>query len=386
MFLVHNLVRGERLKELFLVASMALLFMTVLLLTTPRLTYPQRALQTRGDHRAYIRMTLEPPGEYRLPPYCWRVMVPYVAKILPFGIERNFLFIAFVSVWLTGVSMYYLAKLLDFSRSEAFVGMLLFFTLMYATKWLIADFWLPDGLAHLLIVWAIYFIIARKDISFVLLLALGVLVKENALFVTPLYYTLNARKLIDLRLLARTVLLVTPAIAVLVAVRIGIPSSHSYDYLERLRRIGGERLDTLGPSTIVESYLLRTFGVAVSLLPFFAIRRNLSLALRFSPFILLVYSQLLFATNTERLLVLAFPAMILMALHGVREICKVTNTQAITFAFLVWALMALNLHYRPRSPAPIELQALLLVIFLAYTVQFSHRLPATSPVSQHTST
>jgi len=68
--------------------------------------------------------------------------------------------------------------------------------------------------------------------------------------------------------------------------------------------------------TKINTYTVGTFGDVV-LLPLFGLRRKAGLAFRFLPFLVEVYSQLLFAHNEERLLVIAFLALILQA-YGLR--------------------------------------------------------------------
>lgn len=63
-----------------------------------------------------------------------------------------------------------------------------------------------------------------------------------------------------------------------------------------------------------------TFG-ALLLLPFLT-RRNLKHLRRFAPFIALVYVQLFLASDTERLIVLTFPAFIIMALESIDKCFK----------------------------------------------------------------
>jgi len=82
-----------------------------------------------------------------------------------------------------------------------------------------------------------------------------------------------------------------------------------------LKAIGLPRLAQ--PSfEMLYAWTVGTFGFVPTLAPLLAIRRNLVPFFRFLPFLLLVYSQPLFAGDTSRLLVLAFPAVIVLALNG----------------------------------------------------------------------
>ncbi len=367
----RTLPRG-RLGEALLIAAAALLLVGLLLLRTDVMTEDHPTFKKRWDHHTYIQMAVNRPFDFYWAPYCWRIAVPLLAKALPFELQSNFLILSVLGVWVTGVATYYLARALGFTRALALVGMLLFFSLGWATKFVLFNFWLPDAVSFGLTVVLMWLILARKDLLFVLLLALGVTVKESVLFVAPLYYTLNARRVFDPRLLGRSLLLTLPAVLVLVALRIGIPTTTEYSYMERLRRIGGERIEDLSWKAL-RLYTSNTFGVLLLLLPFLDPKRNLLVLIRFLPFLLLVYSQILLATNTERLLVLGFPALIIMALNGLAVLSDRLRLSPIYLSTLPIAMLALNISTTRRWPVSdiIQLRAFLLlmgVILLAVGV------------------
>lgn len=100
-------------------------------------------------------------------------------------------------------------------------------SLGWASKFTLHKFWLPDSLSFLFITLAIYSILVKNDNLFLVLLMLGVLVKESVIFVAPLYYTFNTKKLIDLQLIKKCILFTLPAIGTLTAVRFAIPAMNS---------------------------------------------------------------------------------------------------------------------------------------------------------------
>ena len=57
-----------------------------------------------------------PPAQPEAP-FCWRIMSPLLAKVLPFDIQTNFFVLAFAGVWLAGVAVYYMAKAFSFSKA-----------------------------------------------------------------------------------------------------------------------------------------------------------------------------------------------------------------------------------------------------------------------------
>lgn len=316
------------------------------------------------DHHKYIWMATDNPLDFHVAPFCWRILVPGLAKVLPFDLEWSFFVIAFAGVWMTGVAVYFLALQWFPSPPYGLVALLTFFSLGWAGKLVLRNFWLPDSLGFFFVALAVYAILARRDALFALSVALGVLAKESVFFVVPLYYTLRTDRWIDPGLLKRCVLLALPAALALVLLRVFIPAwnedpallstlpetvrlvqegSSSYGYLELFRSVGLERLRNASLWDLY-SYSAGTFG-AILLLPLFAPKRAGLLLLRFLPFLLLVYAQLLFAVNTERLLVLAFPAVLLMALAGIEGLSERLSIGPGWFVPLAFAFVALNVVF-----------------------------------------
>jgi hypothetical protein len=113
--------------EFMRVASIALLAVSVLLLRTNIMTYDHPHFAFIMDHHKYIRMAAGSPFDFYIAPFCWRVVNPLIARLLPFDLQWNFLIISFISVWMTGVAIYYLAKKLNFSKELSLIGMFMFF-------------------------------------------------------------------------------------------------------------------------------------------------------------------------------------------------------------------------------------------------------------------
>jgi hypothetical protein len=226
---------------------------------------------------------------------------------------------------------------------------------------------------------------------YAVLLAVGVLFKESVLFVAPLYYTLNAKKLLDVRLLLRAAGLALPAAGVYFGLRFLIPMQNDdYFYLSTLpdalhqvqlgrstydlgwlwNEIGMERFRTLSAESLTR-YTVGSFGVVPALLPLFAIRRNAMLFVRFLPFLLLVYVQILFATNDTRLIAAGFPAVIIMALNGADIISGTMRVNVLTLAAVFAAIVCLLLIRTWLLALPGIYEAILFIAYLAFC--FSRR-------------
>jgi len=108
---LREFLQQEKLKELLLVTVAALFITGVRLLTTHPNFYGDPNWEAGHDHKVYLLMAESgiscnvPPAQPE-PPFCWRIMTPLLAKILPFDIQTNFLVLAFAGVWLTGVAVY----------------------------------------------------------------------------------------------------------------------------------------------------------------------------------------------------------------------------------------------------------------------------------------
>jgi hypothetical protein len=215
---------------------------------------------------------------------------------------------------------------------------------------------------------AIWAVVSGRTILFAIALALAVATKDSSMVVAPLFYSLNATRIIDGRWLKRTILAVAPAVAVLIAIRLLIPAwNNDPQYTASL----GENLShvVLGKGVYGLSYFFReigmmhlrnfslldireltifTFGILI-ILPLFALRRNGELFLRFAPFIVLTYSQWLIATDTQRLMALAFLPFILMSLNGLRLLAEAGSFDPLWLAVLPLIIFVLSLTNRAAN-------------------------------------
>ncbi len=294
------------------------------------------------DHHKYIYMATT--GILHVAPFGWRVAVPFLASLLPTALPIAFLVLSLIGAIGTGVVLYELIRAFGFSGFMPWLGILLYLALP-KLYYLVFDFWLPDGLSYLVITLSILLIVRKQDIAFALLVAIGALVKESCLFVLPLFYSLNAVKIIDWKCAKKTIAVSLPAIFVTVFIRILIPSWNSnplyttslpaniafgwsitdgaYDYLQIARELVIWRINNFNVQ-FWDYTLLPSIGITV-ILPFFYLRKNAILALRFSPYILAVFSQVIFARDSSRLLMLVFPAAIILSINSLTKLYLVPH-------------------------------------------------------------
>ncbi len=354
------------------------------------------------DHHAYIAMAEDGPFDFHLAPFGWRFLVPLLAALLPFSTSASFFLVAFASVVGATVAMYYLGLHAGHSRAWGAVGALMFLALGWAAKFALVDYWLPDAAAFLAVSLAFLWAIRRQPAAFALTLLVGVAAKEAVLFALPLWYTLGAKRLVDWRLARETVILAIPAVVLLATVRVLIDARNAdldyaatlpahlqefrayipgYNYLDLLRDIGWDIRAHDRTSDTFLLYTTGTWGVPLLALVAIGVARNPVLALRLAPFMVLVYAQLLFALNIERLLVFGFPAMIWLGIEGARALVEDRpGPRVVLVAVLAACLVALNFRDPDSVPIGFELQTLLLIAFLALVVGL--RFPARPVISE----
>ncbi len=371
-------------------AVLTLIGLFVLTAATPRLTPDDLRFAEPADHHKYIYMAEYGPTAFHIAPFCWRIGVPALARALPVSRSLGFLMIACIGIGAAGVGMYAAARAFQLDHSTGLIMILLFYAMGWAARFALFDFWLPDGLLMALVAWAIVCAKRGRPLAFIALTCLGVLVKESALFVAPLYATLAPLAQKRAGIISRRLALGLPAVVVWLSIRTAIPAQNadetyvasltanlraaddvalSYDYLQRARVITARRLHDLGWPAF-HACTTEAFGIAPCLLSLLAIRRNLTLLGRLWPFVVMVYAQMIFATDTQRLIVLAFPAVLLMAGNGLDALtCRLGVTGiawlplgAILFAETLWHPQRLVAGTIPQLAAIIAYAALVLIL------------------------
>lgn len=345
-----------KLTEFLLVAWIAALCVVILLLCTDLMTTNTKVFHGGGDHHSYRSMSSTPWLSTHYAPWGWRILVPYIAKALPIANQNGFLLVCALSLTLTGVLLYYLGRALHFRVPLALAATMLFFTVGWATKFLVFDFWLPDAAAFAFITACLLCVVTRRDLWFLALLAVGVAAKESVIFVAPLFYTLRAERLIDWRLAVRTVAVTLPAIVVLFGIRVVLGQSGHYGYARNFARIGARRLEHFSFPDMWNGYL-HSYGILLALLPMITLVLYPKMVLRLLPFMALIGSQLLFALNIYRLTTYGFPAMIVLSLMALGWMA--TKWRLNPWYFLAAPVLIFLAEQASafRRPAPLAVQA-----------------------------
>ncbi|MFW9988343.1 MAG: hypothetical protein ACFFC3_06790 [Candidatus Odinarchaeota archaeon] len=170
--------------EYCIISFIIIIYLVIIRLVRPALIPPDPFFSVVSDHYYYRLMAENPINSLNglIPdPFCYRILTPILAWLLPFELSINFQIVTYISLFLTGIFLYHILKL-RFDRILAITGITLFYCFQYVTPYLFYNFWLPDALSYLFIVLC-FFAIEKSNIRlFSSFLCIGVLVKETVLF------------------------------------------------------------------------------------------------------------------------------------------------------------------------------------------------------------
>lgn len=205
----------------------------------------------------------------------------------------------------------------------AVAGVILLFSLEFGPHYLVYDFWLPDSAAYLLIVSSLYAIKKNNVKALMISFALGVLCKEVIFIVLPVLFFQNFLPTNGKHFHKSMYLALLPGLVVFSAIRVMVPAvpRDDYELIYLVTTIGIPRIERL-PLGLYR-YSINTWELILFVLLLFAPLGDLLSVLReYGVFGPMIYIQLLVAKNVERLLVFAFPAVIIASLMGVGRLCN----------------------------------------------------------------
>ncbi len=327
------------------------LFVFVLAHSVDPMTSGHPAFSAGGDHLHYIAMAEEPDGLYQAP-FCFRVLTPTLARLMPFGLADSFYFLAVIFLVGTGVLVYYIVFETVRENWLAMTGVALFYSLSAGAKFCLYDFWLTEPALFFFSGLSLYLLLRKHDIWFSITLAVAVLAKESALFLLPLAYSIRAEGLLDKKAAAHALVVAVLPVAVYFGVRTAVPALPQLSPSELFGMVGLERLSG-GLTGFLRGGTVGTWGVLIPVLVVLSGRKGGRIFMRALPFLVLVYIQPLFAKNVDRLLVLAFIAVIPAAVEGLRNVTirfRLSRWMAAGYILIPFILVALKSGYNPPSP------------------------------------
>jgi hypothetical protein len=177
----------------------------------------------RGDDLVYERMADDPGGTHTFP-FAYRVAVPWLVHVLPFGHTFSFQLLAYLCAGAAAGALFLLLRHFEVDGRIAAalaIGMAisppLFVVVLRQGRNV-------DAATVLVMVAATLFIVRRQPLALAVTLLLGAFVRESDMFLIPLAYAVWTRSLFDVQTLGRVAAVSAPAVAAYLALRWAIPT------------------------------------------------------------------------------------------------------------------------------------------------------------------
>lgn len=167
-------------------------------------------------------------------PFCWRVLTPVLARILPFDTLTNFKILALVSSYLTLLLLFHLLLALGFSKRVALIGVLFYAGVFWTVKFALYSPAYIDDQTQLFIVLILYLMVKERYGLAIPAIALGVLQKESIIALAAVVYAHRAARegWFAKKPLLHAAGMILPAAAALILVRLLItPQNENYSPL-----------------------------------------------------------------------------------------------------------------------------------------------------------
>lgn len=332
----------------------ALLALLVLALNaqsvSARLGFLHKAKQVKEyDHWRYIHMSRGEDGRpalQREPPYCYRVAIPALARVLVrLGLAENAAFYLLTSAVLFGFLVLLWLHLgdLGFSTPLRVTGLVLAGLTQGAVRWSLYQYWMTDPAGLFLVMLAFHLVERGRRAALWATSVVAAFVRETYVLVYPYLLLRDLRAGRGaVRAAARTAAIAALPLAVLAALRLTVPASASSSFAEDVAENVGFRWRMLFENQI---YLLTVGSFGVLFVLVFLVPRRLPPLVRRhfdrAFFVLSVYLSLGISNNTERPLAYALPVVVPAAVLGLR-----------------WFIEATRLPERPVLAVAVALQAL----------------------------
>jgi hypothetical protein len=293
-------------------------------------------------------------------PFCYRPLIPLIAGLLPFNLEISYSLITLISIYLTGIMLYFTLRL-KFNKMLSIFGLVMFCFLSYLPpNWIITQYsffhvelfmiYLVDVEAWLIIICCFYCILSSKKMGYAFFLVLGILIKEVVLFTIPVFliYELlendrnEGKRKKFYSFLKATQYIVPGILTYLLMHFIVVPQPTSevlpwYQYygendygsigmiLEFIRK----RIDQIINDPLeIFRWTIGIWGIPLVILWFFNKKSDFIYWLKlYGIFIILVYLQLFWGMAEGKYIDLAFFPMIFLAVSGLNNTSIIINNK-----------------------------------------------------------
>lgn len=176
-----------------------------------------------GDDRIYERMAQDPGATHTFP-FAYRVLVPSVVHVLPFGHTFSFSLLAWLCTGACGGVTYVLLRRFDVGDRLAVALALVLVTSPGLLIVSLRDGRNTDAATVLLMLVAVLLMVDRRPRALAATLVVGAFVRESVVFLMPLTYAVWAGRWWDKEALKRTIAVCAPAAVVYLGLRVGIPT------------------------------------------------------------------------------------------------------------------------------------------------------------------
>ncbi|HXB54212.1 MAG TPA: hypothetical protein VN461_05475 [Vicinamibacteria bacterium] len=311
------------------------------------------------DHLRYIEMARGPEGRPQLAhesTYCWRILVPELARLLNrAGLDLNLAFFLITNASLFGFLLALWAYLgaLGFSLPYRLAGLSLVGLTQGAVRWYEYQYWMTDAACLFLMALAFLWIRQGRSRALYVPSVIAAFVRENYVAVYPYYFLhLLKRGASPTRAGARVLALGALPLAIFVGLRILIVPNQPDNFLADIAETTAFRLRHLSDN---QPYLLTvgSLGVLFPMLFLFP-GRLLQVARRHYDQVAVVaffYALLLLANNTERELAYTLPVVLPAALRNLGDL--VAEARLPTVPLLAGAVVLQGLFFSQQRFAEI---------------------------------
>jgi hypothetical protein len=265
--------------------------------------------RAEDDDLIYERMAQDPFATHTYV-FAFRIAVPWLVHLSPFGTEISFSVVAWLMSGAAGAVLFLLLERLGMPRR---VSIPLALAFVVSPPMLVASLRQgrnPDPMTLLVMVLGALFIVERRPWALAATMVVGALNREAALFLAPFAYAVWARRPLDMAVAGRVALLAAPAVTAFVALRLAIPTV-GREAVPGYGSLLGGRVDVLreaaeGPATLVRR-LATVYGPLWLLAPFAF--REFGFARRGVVLLALCVVAFTFALDWGRIAALAAPVV-----------------------------------------------------------------------------
>jgi hypothetical protein len=322
--------------------ALPLLLLAIIAASTP---VTERAQGFDSDGKRYAAMADASLFKERYSheaPWCWRVMTPFLASLLPFSTLTDFRVLAFVSSWLSLVLLFGILRRSGFSRALSALGVVLYAGVFWSVKFFFYSPAYIDSGTQVFWLAILYCAVTGRYAAVPVLLTVGVLQKESLLLLAPVVWVDFAARQgsLQLRSLAYGGALAVPAALILLGLRTAIAATNDYTAADT---IASQIAYTATPANWPRLLLAVFSGLGI--LPLVAAIRPRAAGARLHEplwFALLILGGLLLVGGEDkaRLFLYALPAVVVLAVAAIDDLLR----RVAPGRFVPWLAVALGLH------------------------------------------